>query len=46
MTPWTRDLNFGAAILDMGLWALLIGSQRKDRKLLLVTGATWHSIHR
>jgi hypothetical protein len=38
MTPWTRDLNFGAAILDMGLWALLIGSQRKDRKLLLVTG--------
>lgn len=39
MTPWTRDLNFGAAILDMGLWALLIGSQRKDRKLLLVTGA-------
>ncbi len=39
MTPWTRDLNFGAALLDMGLWALLIGSQRKDRKLLLVTGA-------
>ena len=39
MTPWTRDLNFGAAILDMGLWALLIGSHRKNRKLLLVTGA-------
>jgi hypothetical protein len=38
MTPWTRDLNFTAAILDMGLWALLIGSHRKDRKLLMVTG--------
>jgi hypothetical protein len=39
MTPWTRDLNFAAAILSMGLWALLIGSRQKDRKLLLVTGA-------
>ena len=41
MTPWTRDLNFCAAILDMGLWVLLIGSRQKDRKLLLITGATW-----
>ena len=39
MTPWTRDLNFCAAILDLGLWALLIGSRQKDYKLLLVTGA-------
>jgi|ERR1017187_1021034 hypothetical protein len=39
MTPWTRDLNFCAAILDLGLWALLIGSKKKDYKLLLVTGA-------
>jgi hypothetical protein len=39
MTPWTRDLNFCAAILDLGLWALLIGSRKKDYKLLLVTGA-------
>jgi len=38
MTPWTRDLNFCAAILDLGLWALLIGSRQKDYKLLLVTG--------
>ena len=45
MTPWTRDLNFGAAILDLGLWALLIGSRQKDRKLLLVTGALGHSVH-
>jgi hypothetical protein len=39
MTRWTRDLNFCAAILDLGLWALLIGSRQKDYKLLLVTGA-------
>jgi hypothetical protein len=37
MTPWTRDLNFCAAVLDFGLWALLIGSGKKDYKLLLVT---------
>jgi hypothetical protein len=39
MTRWTRDLNFCAAILDLGLWALLIGSRQKDHKLLLITGA-------
>jgi hypothetical protein len=39
MTPWTRDLNFCAAILDLGLWVLLIGTRQKDRKLLLITGA-------
>ena len=39
MTRLTRDLNFCAAILDLGLWALLIGSRQKDYKLLLVTGA-------
>ncbi|MCX6630052.1 MAG: hypothetical protein NTW28_20740 [Candidatus Solibacter sp.] len=38
MTPWTRDLNFYAAILDLGLWVLLISSRQKDYKLLLVTG--------
>jgi hypothetical protein len=38
MTRWTRDLNFCAAILDLGLWALLIGSKKKDYQLLLVTG--------
>jgi hypothetical protein len=39
MTPLTRDLNFCAAVLDLGLWALLIGSRKKDYQLLLVTGA-------
>lgn len=39
MTPWTRDLNFCAAILDLGLWALLISSKEKDYRLLMVSGA-------
>ncbi len=38
MTPWTRDLNFFVAILDLAIWALIIASQHKDRKLLLATG--------
>ena len=45
MTPWTRDLNFCAVILDLGLWVLLIGTRQKDRKLLLITGALGNSIH-
>lgn len=39
MTPWTRDLNFCAAILDLGLWMLLIASREKDHRLLLLSGA-------
>jgi hypothetical protein len=39
MTPWTRDLNFCAAILDLALWALLIASREKDHRLLLLSGA-------
>lgn len=39
ITPWTRDLSFGSAILDLGLWALLISSRRGDRRLLLISGA-------
>jgi hypothetical protein len=39
MTPWTRDLNFCAAILDLGLWTLLIRPGRRDRLLLMVSGA-------
>ena len=39
MTPWTRDLNFCAAILDLALWALLIASREKDSRLLLLSGA-------
>jgi hypothetical protein len=38
LTPWTRDLSFCSAILDMALWTLLISSRAKDRKLLLVSG--------
>jgi len=36
MTPWARDLNFGAAILDMFLWAMLITRGRKE--LLMLSG--------
>jgi hypothetical protein len=38
MIPWTRDLNFGAAVLDLGLWAMLIGSREKDYRTLMVAG--------
>ena len=39
MNRWLRNLNFCATILDLGLWALLIGARRKDYKLLMVSGA-------
>lgn len=39
MNPWLSNLNFSAAILDLGLWVLLIGSKRKDHRLLMVSGA-------
>jgi hypothetical protein len=39
MTPWTRDLSFGSAILDLGLWGMLISSRGSDRRLLLISGA-------
>jgi len=39
ITPWLRNLNFCAAILDLGLWALLIEATRKDYRLLMVSGA-------
>jgi hypothetical protein len=39
MTPWTRDMNFFAAILDLGLWAVLIGARQKDYQLLMISGA-------
>jgi len=39
MTPWTRDLNSSSAVLDLGLWALLIRSREKDYRLLMVSGA-------
>jgi len=39
MNPWLRNLNFSAAVLDLGLWALLIGARHKDYRLLMVSGA-------
>jgi|ERR1039457_2168847 hypothetical protein len=38
MTPWTRDLSFSSAILDLALWTLLIASREKDHRLLLLSG--------
>jgi len=38
MTPWTRDLNFCSAILDLALWSLLIASRERDQCLLLLSG--------
>lgn len=38
MTPWTRDLNFCSAILDMALWALLLGRKERDEQVLLLSG--------
>jgi hypothetical protein len=38
VTPWTRDLDFAAAVLDLGLWALLIGRRERDQTLLLLSG--------
>jgi hypothetical protein len=36
LPPWTRDMNFAAAIIDMVLWALLLSSKRRDQSLLLL----------
>jgi hypothetical protein len=38
MTPWTRDLNFCSAILDLALWMMLIAAREKDHRLLLLSG--------
>jgi len=39
MTPWTASLNFCAAILNLILWALLLSSRERDRRLLMISGA-------
>ena len=38
MTPWIRDVNFCAAIVDLILWGLLLSSRKKDPTLLLLVG--------
>jgi hypothetical protein len=37
VTPWSRDLNFMAAILDLVLWSLLLASRKRDDRLLMLT---------
>lgn len=39
MTRWTRNMNFFAAILDLGLWATLIRTREKDQRTLMIAGA-------
>ena len=39
MTPWTRDLDFGSAILDLALWAILINARKYDVEVLMLSGA-------
>jgi hypothetical protein len=39
MTPWTRDLNVCATVLDLALWVLLMARREKDGRLLLLSGA-------
>jgi hypothetical protein len=39
MTPWTRNMNFCAAILDLLLWATLIRTRQHDQRLLMISGA-------
>jgi hypothetical protein len=38
VTPWTRDLKFCAAVLDLALWALLLAKRNPDTRLLVLTG--------
>jgi hypothetical protein len=38
MTLWSRDLNFTSAVLDLALWAMLLGSRKPDTRLLLLSG--------
>ena len=39
ITPWLRDLNFSSSMLDLLLWMLLIASQQREYKLLMLSGA-------
>ncbi|HYW42403.1 MAG TPA: hypothetical protein VE959_06075 [Bryobacteraceae bacterium] len=39
MTPWSRDLNLCATILDLALWAVLLASRDKDTRLLMLSGS-------
>lgn len=39
MTNALRNLSFCSAIVNLGLWFVLIASERRDQTLLMVTGA-------
>jgi hypothetical protein len=38
MSYWTRDVHFGAAILDLAAWGMLVATRNRDSRLLLLTG--------
>jgi hypothetical protein len=38
MTLWIRDLSFTYTVLDLALWAMLLGSRKKETRLLLLSG--------
>jgi len=35
---WTRDVHFGAAILDLAAWGMLVAMRDRESRLLLLTG--------
>jgi hypothetical protein len=39
MTSWSSKVHFCAAILDLGLWTMAIGSKKVDRRILTLSGA-------
>jgi hypothetical protein len=39
MTPWCRDIYFGAAIMDMALWMMLLTAREGNRLVLALSGA-------
>ncbi len=39
MTPWTSNLNFCAAVLDLALWTMTISLKKPDRLILMLSGA-------
>jgi hypothetical protein len=39
MTSWSSKVNFFAAILDLALWTMVIGSRKSNRLILTLSGA-------
>src|SRR5579872_351774 len=39
MTPWTRDLDFCSAILDLALWTILLNARKHDMEIFMLSGA-------